>query len=220
MRDSIIAGIDVGSSKIRVRGLHIVGLSEVTSEGISKGVIKSVEDAVSCISSSFEAAERMTGVPIERAYVSISGVHIKSDSSKGVIAVAKADGEIKQDDIERVIAAAQAVATPPNYEILHVIPKHFSVDSQTGIKDPVGMTGIRLEVEVQIIQGLSAHIKNLTKVVYRAGVEVEDLVVASLASSESVLSKRQKELGVCVLNIGGATASLAVFEEGEVIHTY
>jgi cell division protein FtsA len=228
MRDSIITGLDIGSSKIRVvvgqkvdgRELNIVGLSEVASEGIAKGVIKSIEDAVSSISRAFEAAERMTGLPVERAYVSISGSHIKSDTSKGVIAVAKADGEVRAEDVERVIEAAQAVSTPPNYEILHVIPREFTVDSQTGIKDPVGMTGIRLEVEVQIIQGMAAQIKNLTKVVYRAGVEVEDLVVASLAAAEAVCSRRQKELGVCVLNIGGSTTSLAVFEEGEVIHTY
>lgn len=227
MKDTIITGLDIGSSKIRVivgqkidgNPTHIVGFAEVPSEGVSKGVVKSVEDAVSSISRAFEQAERMTAIPIERAYVGISGAHIRSDTSRGVIAVAKADGEIKEDDVERVIEAAQAVSTPPNYEILHVIPKHFSVDSQTGIKDPVGMTGIRLEVEVQIIQGLSAQIKNLTKVVYRSGVEVEDLVVAVLASGEAVLSKRQKELGVCVLNIGASTTSLAVYEEGEVIAT-
>lgn len=228
MKDSIITGLDVGSSKIRVvvgqkidkTPLHIVGLSETVSEGISKGIIKSIEDAVSCISRAFEQAERMTGIPIERAFVSISGAHIRSEMSKGVIAVAKADGEVRAEDVERVIEAAQAVSTPPNYEILHVIPKEFRVDNQTGIKDPVGMTGIRLEVEVQIIQGFATQIKNLTKVVYRSGVEVEDLVVASLASSEAVLSKRQKELGVCVLTIGSNTTNMAVFEEGEVVHTY
>ena len=228
MRDSIIVGLDVGSTKIRVvvgqkidgQSLHVVGLSETPSEGISKGIIKSIEDAVSSISRAFEMAERMTGVPIERAYVSISGAHIRSETSKGVIAIAKADGEVRGEDVERVIEAAQAVSTPPNYDILHVIPKEFRVDSQAGIKDPVGMTGIRLEVEVQIIQGLSTQIKNLTKVVYRSGVEVEDLVVAALASSEAVLSKRQKELGVCVLTIGGTTTNLAVFEEGEVMHTH
>jgi len=227
MKDTIITGLDIGSSKIRVvvgqkidgQGINVVGLAEVASEGISRGVVKSVEDAVSSISRAFEKAERMTGVPIEKAFVSISGSHIKSESSKGVIAVAKADGEIGAEDVNRVIEAAQAVSTPPNCEILHVIPESFSVDSQKGIKDPVGMTGIRLEVQVQIIQGLSAHIKNLTKVVYRAGVEVEDLVVSSLASAEAVLSKRQKELGSAILNIGGTTTSLAVFEEGEVIHT-
>lgn len=227
MRDSIITGLDIGSSKIRIavgqriggQEINIVGLAEVPAEGISKGVIKSVEDAVSCISRALERAERMTGLPMERALVSISGPYIKSETSRGVIAVAKADGEIRSADVERVIEAAQAVSTPPNYEILHVIPKQFTVDSQTGIKDPVGMTGIRLEVEVQIIQGLTAQIKNLSKVVYRTGVEVEDLVVASLAASEAVLDARERELGVCVLVLGSATTALAVYEEGEVIHT-
>jgi cell division protein FtsA len=228
MKDTIIAGLDIGSSKVRVvigqkvdnNPVTIVGFAENPSEGVSKGVIKSVEDAVSIISRACEQAERMTGIPIERAYVSISGPYIKSEMSKGVIAVAKADGEIRPEEVERVIEAAQAVSTPPNYEILHVIPKEFAVDNQRGIKDPVGMTGIRLEVEVQIIQGPSAQIKNLTKVVYRSGVEVEDLVVASLASAEAVLSKRQKELGVCVLTIGAATTSMSVFEEGEVMHNH
>jgi cell division protein FtsA len=228
MKDTIITGLDIGSSKIRVvvaqkfdsRGLNIIGFAETSSEGISKGVIKSVEDAVSCISRTFEQAERMTGIPIERAFVSISGSDVRSESTKGVIAVAKADGEIKAEDVERVVEAAQAVSVPPNYEILHVIPREFSVDSQKGIKDPVGMTGIRLEADVQIVEGLSAQVKNITKVVYRAGVEVEDLVLASLAAAEAVLSKRQKELGVMVLNIGGATSSFAVFDEGDLVHSH
>ena len=226
MKEKIISGIDIGSTFIRVivgqvseNGLSIIGLSEVESEGVTKGVINSIEDVVSRISQVLEKAERMTGLPIESAIVSISGSHIMSHLSKGVIAVSKADGEINEDDVERAVEAAQAVSIPPNYEILHVIPREFSVDNQSGIKDPVGMTGIRLEVDVQIIQGLSSQIKNLTKTIYRTGVAVDDLVVASLASSEAVLSKRQKELGVCVLNIGGATTSLAVFEEGDVIYT-
>lgn len=226
MREAIITGIDVGSSKIRIivgqvteQGIRIIGLAEVDSDGISKGIINSVEDAVSSISQALEKAEQMTGIPLERALVSISGSHIISDNSKGVIAVAKADGEVKEDDIARAMEAAQAVATPPNYDILHVIPREFSVDSQTGVKDPVGMTGVRLEVNVQIIQGLSTQIKNLTKVVYRTGVDVSDLIVAGLASAEAILSKRQKELGAAVLNIGGATTSLSVFDEGDVMHT-
>jgi len=199
--------------------VHIIGISEVPSEGISKGIINSIEDAVSSISTAFEKAERMTGIPAKNAYVSIAGTHILSQSSRGVVAVAKADGEIREQDVDRALEAAQAVATPPNYEILHVIPRSFTVDSQSGIKDPVGMTGIRLEVEAQIIQGLSSQVKNITKSVYRTGVDIEDIVLAPLAAAEATLNKRQKELGVCLLNIGGATTSLAVFEEGDVIHT-
>lgn len=226
MKDSIIAGLDVGSNNIRLvvgqkveNGLNIIGLAETASSGISKGIINSVEDAVSCIAEAEEKAERMTGAPIEKAYIAISGVHIISSASRGVIAIAKADGEIREDDVERAIEAAQTISSPPNYEVLHVIPLTFAVDNQKDIRDPVGMNGIRLEVEVLIIQGLSTQIKNLTKVVYRAGLDVEDLVVGVLASAEAVLSKRQKELGAAVLNIGSSTTSLAVFEEGDVIYT-
>jgi len=231
MRDEIITGLDVGSTTIRIvvgqkivdsnneEKLHIIGVAETSAEGISKGVIVSIDDAVSSISSCLEKAERMAGVPIEQAYVGISGSHILSQGSKGVIAVSKANGEINEDDIERVIEAAQAVATPPNYEILHVIPRNFTVDNQMGIKDPLGMTGVRLEVEAQIIQGLSSQVKNLTKTIYRTGVDIEDLVLAVLAAAESVLSKRQKELGVALVNIGGSTTSLVVLEEGDVLHT-
>lgn len=229
-KDEIITGLDVGSTTIRIvvgqkvanekgeEKLHIIGVAEAPSEGISKGVIVSIDDAVSSISACLEKAERMAGIPIEHVFVSISGAHIISQASKGVIAVSRANGEINEDDVERVIEAAQAVATPPNYEILHVIPRSFTVDNQTGIKDPIGMTGVRLEVEAQIIQGLSSQIKNLTKAIYRTGVDIDDLVLAILASAESVINKRQKDLGVALINIGGATTSLVVFEEGDVLH--
>ncbi|MFA5070737.1 MAG: cell division protein FtsA [Patescibacteria group bacterium] len=227
-REEIITGLDIGSSTIRVvvgqknpndEKLHVIGAAETPAEGVSKGVVTSIEEAVSSISACLEKVERMTGIPVEKAYVGISGTHISSQDSHGVIAVAKADGEIKEEDVERVIEAAQAVATPPNYEIIHVIPRSFTVDNQRGIKDPVGMTGIRLEVDAQIIQGLSSQIKNLTKCVYRTGVDIEDLVLGVLAASESCLTKRQKELGVALINLGVSTTSLVVFEEGDVLHT-
>jgi len=160
------------------------------------------------------------GQPINHAYVGVSGTHISTMESRGVIAVSRADNEVTESDVARVIEAAQAVATPPNYEILHVIPKFFTVDSQKGIKDPVGMTGIRLEVETKIVQGLSSQIKNLTRAVYRTGIEIDDLVLAILANAEACLTPRQKELGVALVNIGSATTSLAVFEEGDLLATY
>jgi len=227
-KDEIITGIDIGSSFIRIvvgqknpqdEKIHVLGAAERFSEGISKGMVSSIEDSVTSISEALEKTERMTGIPIEHAFVSINGTHINSQDSHGVIAVAKSDGEIKEDDVERVVEAAQAVATPPNYEILHVIPRSFTVDNQRGIKDPVGMTGIRLEVDAQIIQGLSSQIKNLTKCIYRTGVDIDDLVLGILASSESCTTKRQKDLGVAVINLGSATTSLMVFEEGDVLHT-
>ena len=224
----IITGLDIGSSFIRIavgqasvdrEKIHIIGSAEVPAEGISKGIISSIEDAVSSISICLEKAERMVGVPVRSAWVGISGAHIISQESRGVVAVARSDGEISEDDIARAVEAARTVATPPNYEILHVIPKSFTVDGQIGIKDPLGMTGVRLEVDTQIIQGLSSQIKNLTKAVYRPGINIEDLVVSILATSEAVLTSRQKELGAVVVNIGGATTSLAIFEEGDILHT-
>ena len=226
----IISGLDVGSTTVRLvvgqnvgeseeKKLHVVGTAEAPAEGISRGVITSIEDAVSCITACLEKAERMTGVPVSSVWVGISGSHITSQSSKGVVAVARSDGEITEEDVARSIEAARTVATPPNYEILHVIPKSFTVDGQEGIKDPVGMTGVRLEVDAQIIQGLSSQIKNLTKTIYRTGLEIEDMVLSVLANAEAVLVNRQKELGVALVNIGGSTTSLVVFEEGDIIHT-
>ncbi len=227
-KGDIITGLDIGSTTIRVavgqmnphdNDLHIIGAAEHPAEGINKGVVTSIEDAVASISGVLDKVERMTGIPTERAYVSVNGSHIVSQESHGVVAVSKADGEIKEDDVQRAIEAAQTVATPPNYEILHVIPRQFQVDNQAGVKDPVGMTGIKLEVDAQIILGLTAQVKNLTKCIYRTGTDIQDLVLGVLAVSEAVLTKRQKELGVALVNLGGLTTSLMVFEEGDVIHT-
>src|SRR3989339_1264819 len=223
----IISGLDIGSSNIRLVTLQnqpdnawqIIGVVEQKTEGVAKGMVTNIEDLVSSVSEVVEKSERMIGLPIESCVVGISGTHIQTLESRGVVAVAKADKEITEEDVARSIEAAQAVATPANYEILHVIPKDFTVDNQSGIKDPVGMTGVRLEVATQIIIGLSSQIKNLTKCIYRAGIDVDDLVFSILACSESTLTKRQKELGVALLNIGSQTTSMAVFEEGDVLHT-
>lgn len=224
-----ICGIDIGSQYIRaVAGdvspdtgdFYILGAYEVPSDGISKGMISSIENAVSSLTACLEGVERMTGIPIKRAYVGISGNHIASMHSKGVVAVSRANGEIQEGDVERVVDAAQAVATPTNYEILHVIPRSFTIDHQTGIKDPVGMTGVRLEVDTEIVQGLSTQIKNVSKALFRTGVEVDDLVASPLACAESALTKRQKELGVVLLNMGSQTTSVAVFEDGDVVSIF
>ena len=227
----LITGLDVGSTAIRVDvakqtlledgsvDLQIIGLVEVPSEGVHKGVINSIEECVSAISHALEQMEQMIGVPIEHAWVGIAGGHITSQESKGVVAVAKSDGEIAEEDMVRAVEAARTVAMPLNYEILHVLPRNFCVDGQTGIKDPVGMTGVRLEVDTQIIQGLTSHIKNITKAVYRTGIDIDDLVFSALAIGEVVVTPRQKDLGVAIVNIGGSTTSLLVFEEGEVIHS-
>lgn len=229
--EEIIVGLDIGSTSIKVavgqrtigedkqQKLYIIGAIEQEAEGINRGVITSIEDAVDSVSKALDKTEKLIGMPIEQAWVSISGGHIISQISKGVVAVSKTDGEIREEDVERAIEAARTVTTPPNYEILHVIPRSFIVDGQSGIKDPIGMTGVRLEVETYIIEGLSSQIKNLTKCVYQTGLDIDDLVLAILATSEAVLTNRQKELGVAVVNIGGATTSLTVFEQGDLLST-
>lgn len=231
MDGEIITGLDIGSTSVRLvvgqrttlsdgqEKLQIIGAAEAPSQGINRGVINSIEDAVSSISACLEQAEKMTGIPPESVWVGISGTHIISQDSKGVIAAAKPDGEIQEDDVERAIEASRTVATPLNYEILHVIPKSFTIDGQSGIKDPVGMSGIRLEVDAQIIQGLTSQIKNLTTSIYRTGLDIDDLVLSILAAAEAILTKRQKELGVVLVNIGGSTTTLVVFEEGDILHT-
>ena len=231
MSEEIYTGLDVGTFAVRAavgklvpspdggEQMHIIGAVEVPSTGVSKGTITNLEDAVSSISRALEQAERITGMPLNRSWVGINGNHIISQESRGVVGVGRSDGEIREDDVERAIEAARTVATPTNYEIIHVIPKDFTVDGQRGVKDPVGMNGIRLEVDAIIIQGLSSQIKNLTKSVYRTGLDIEDLVFSILATSEAVVSERQKELGVCVVNIGASTTNMVVYEEGDVIHT-
>src|SRR3989339_827490 len=193
----LITGLDIGSTAIRLvvgkqqmgvnnrSDLQIVGLVEVPSEGVHKGVVTSIEEAVSSISSGLEKIERLIGIPVEHAWVGISGPHIRSQESKGVVAVAKPDGEIGHEDMERAIEASRAIATPLNYEVLHVIPRRYAVDGQTGIKDPAGMTGIRLEVDTQIIQGSSSHINNQTRSIYRTGIDIDDLVLGILAVGEA-----------------------------------
>jgi cell division protein FtsA len=225
-----ITGLDIGSTAIRMavaqipeRGenneIQIIAAAEVPSIGISKGVITSIEDATASISTCLEKIERMIGSTINSAWVGISSGQIISEESRGVVAVSKPDGEITEEDVERAIEAARTVATPLNYEILHVIPRSFVVDGQPNIKDPRGMTGIRLEVEAQIIQGLSSQIKNLTKCIYRTGLDIEDLVLSILATAEAVTTRRQKELGTMVVNLGGSTTGFAVFEEGDLLYT-
>jgi cell division protein FtsA len=224
----IIAGLDVGSHAVRLavgelvggrekEQLHIVGAVEVPSDGVSRGTVSGIEDAISSISACLERAERVIGTPIESVWVGISGSYIASQESKGVVGVSRSDGEIREDDVERAIAAARTIVMPSNYEVLHVLPKTFTVDTQTNIKDPIGMSGIRLEVDAIMIQALSSHIKNLTKCIYRTGLNIDDIVLGILAVSEAVLTNRQKDLGVAVLNIGATHSTLAVFEGGDIL---
>jgi len=230
MKDNVIAGLDIGSTSIRlvigqqIAGpagdeLQIIGAISVPTAGVNRGIVNSIEEATSSISACLEKAERLVGVPISRVWVSINDPYIKCERSKGVVAVGRSDGEINENDVNRAIEAARALAVPVNYEILHVIPIKFGVDNQGDVKDPIGMNGIRLEVETLIVQGLSTQIKNLTKAIYRTGLEIEDLVIAPLAAAEAVLSTKQKELGVALVNLGSSTTSLAVYEDRNLIHT-
>ncbi len=227
-KENYIVGLDIGTNSVRVVQaksdlqtgvLSVIGASEVQSTGLRRGVIIDIEEAVSCISSALEKCERMTGVPIASANVSVGGSHVSSLSSHGVIAVSRADGEITENDIIRCIDASQAISIPQNKEVLHVFPKNFTLDGQTGIKDPAGMSGIRLEVDTIIVQAGLPFIRNLSRAVMQAGLEVEDLVLAPCAAAEAVLSKRQKELGVCLVDLGAGTTSIAVYEEGDLLHT-
>lgn len=226
-REQYVAGIDLGSSMVRVvvvkhdreaAQLLLMGLGESPMEGMQKGVITDVEEAVASLSRALDGAERMSGVPIERAFVSINGVHISSQSSRGVIAVSRADGEITADDMVRVVNAAQAISLPNNREVLHVLPQDYVVDGQERIHDPVGMTGVRLEVDAHMVEGSAPFIKNVAKVVNQAGVHIDDFVFSPLAAA-AVLSKRQRELGVAVVDLGAGTTSLAVYEENVLLST-
>jgi cell division protein FtsA len=232
MKEKIIAGLDIGSQEVRLvvgqlgglrqedgNNLQIIGAVSVPSQGISKGVVKSIEDVTSSISACLEKAEKLVGIPIEHVWVSMNSPYIKCEKSRGVVAIGRSDGEIGHEDVERALDAARALSVPPNYEILHVIPVKFTVDNQGDIRDPVGMIGVRLEVETLIVQGLSSQIKNLTKAIFRTGLDIDDLVLSPLAAAEAVINSKQKDLGSALVNIGSSTTSMAVFEEGELLHT-
>ncbi len=228
-KSKLISAIDIGSSKIATlvaqardeedHRLHIIGAATSVSRGIRKGQIVNIEDAVASIVESVESAERMAGFNVARAWISLGGAHISSQGSQGVVAVSQAHGEIVEDDVRRVLEAARAVSLPTSSEIIHVIPKSFIVDGQEGVKDPVGMTGIRLEVETHIVTGSSTSIKNIAKCVSEVGCDVAGMVFSGLASAEAVLSDTEKELGVILVDIGGGTTDVAIFIEGALAYS-
>lgn len=222
-KGNIYAGIDIGTCKITTvivaedeesKNLRVVGVSTEPSKGIRKSQVVDIEDAVDAITQSVEAAERMAGFSISDAYISIGGQNISSQNSKGVVAVSHSGDEIIEEDVARVIEAARAISLPSSQEILHVIPRDFIVDSQGGIKDPLRMTGVRLEVDAHIITGVSTSMRNLSKCVTEIGINVQGLVFSGLAAAESALTETEKELGVCLIDIGGGTTSISVFVEG------
>lgn len=226
-KNQVVAAIDIGTAKVCTLiavieeggQLRIVGASSVRSQGIRKSQIVNLEEATVSITESVDAAERMAGFSISEAYVSVSGRHIESQNSKGVVAVADPQGDIVQEDIERVIEAARAVSLPSNREILHVIPTSFKVDSQDGIKDPIGMSGVRLEAETHIITGSATVLKNIRKCVHQLGIEVAGFVFSGLASAQSVITETEKELGVVLVDIGAGTTALSAYVEGALVYS-
>ncbi len=227
-KGDIIAGIDVGTNFVRTviakkqnsdSKLMILSVGVFPSSGLSNGIVVDVEEVTNSILRSKELAERTAGVPVENAFISINGSHIFSQFSKGVVAVSRADGEISEEDVNRVINAAQAISIPNNKEIINLFPCNYTIDGQEQIKDPVGMSGVRLEVNALVIEGTTPFIKNLTKCVERAGIDINSLVFAPLAAAKSVLSKKQKELGVVVIDIGKGTTGVSVFEDNNIIHS-
>lgn len=226
-KERVVASLDVGSSKIRtvvavVDGAgeqvvpNVIGVGISPSLGIRKGHVIDVEELIHNTIASLEDAERMAGVPIHHVFVGVSGGHIEAFDSRGVIAISGA--EIGMDDVARVLEAAQAINIPPNRRILHIEPKSYAVDEQRQIKNPVGMTGIRLEVEALIVTGHVQHVKNLERCIDQAGLDIDALVPSTIAVPEAVLGKRQKELGVVTIDVGAGCTSVSVFEEGTILH--
>jgi len=226
-KEKIITVIDVGSSKVSTiiaaivdDKISVIGVSgAVDARGIKKGNVVDIDDAVQAISNSLERAERMAGVSVSNAFVTVNGSHIETLNSHGVVAVSHQGSEITTEDVARVTEAAQAVTLPSTREIIHVIPRDFVVDGQDGIRDPVGMSGIRLEVETNIIHGSATAMKNLSKCVEQVGVEVEAMVYVAAASSEAVLTDTEKELGTLLVDIGGGTTSIIAYLDGSPAHS-
>ena len=224
----IISGIDIGNSRVKVvvskvdrdnLSVEILGVGSAPSNGLRRGMVVDMEETIDNIRTAVQRAEAMAGVSIKRAYLAVNGLHIKNQVSRGVIAVSRADNEISQNDIDRVIQAASVVSLPANREIIHIVPRNFIVDGTEYVKNPLGMKGVRLEAEVFIIEGLSPYLRNLAKCVNENNIEVAGLVFAPLASSLSVLDKSQKEYGVLNLDFGGGTSTLTIFEEADLLHS-
>ena len=226
-KERYLVGLDIGTSKVAAivgemlddDTLDIVGIGVAESSGIRRGVVVNLEAAVDSIKKAIEEAELTAGVEIDSVHLAVAGPHIKGFNSRGVIAVAGKSREITRDDVRRAIEAAKAVSLPSGREILHVLPQDFVVDDQDGIGSPVGMTGARLEVNVHIVTAGSTAIQNIVTCVNRAGVRVSESVVEQIAAGESVLTPDEKELGVALVDIGGGTADVAIFERGSLWHT-
>ena len=227
MEPTTIVGIDVGTTKIctlvaEVNGsdeIRILGAGVVPSSGIRKGVIINVNEATEAIGESIQRAEEASGYEIVSAYVGLAGAHINAINNRGAIAINQGHRTIRAGDINRALESATAVGLPPDRQVLHVIPRDFTVDDEDGVKDPVGMYARRLEVEAHIVTGAAASVNNLVKCVQNAHVEVNALVLEPIASGEAVLTDIEREMGVVLADIGGGTTDIAIFIEGSIWHT-
>ncbi len=223
-KENLIVGLDIGTTKICAivgnlthEGLDIVGIGTSPSKGLRKGVVINIESTVESIQKALQEAELMAGCEIKSVFAGIAGGHIRGFNSQGVIAVKHR--EVTREDINRVIDAAKALAIPMDREVIHVLPQEFIIDDQDGIKEPLGMSGVRLEAKVHIVTGAVASAQNIIKSCNRAGVNVADIVLEQLASSDAVLSADEKELGVAMIDIGGGTTDIAVYLDGAIKHT-
>ena len=223
-REELIVGLDIGTTKVACLvgevtedGVDIIGIGTQPCSGLKKGVVVNIDSTVAAISKAIEEAEHMAGVEITTVYAGIAGSHIKAFHSEGVVAIR--DREVRTGDIERVIDAAKAVSIPQDREILHVVPQEFTVDTQDGIKEPLGMSGVRLEARVHIVTAAVAAAQNIIKCCSRCSLQVADLVLEPLATAEAVLHRDEKELGVALLDIGGGTSDLVIYNEGALVHT-
>ena len=222
---NLIVGLDIGTSKVvAIVGeinnsdeIEVVGIGSHPSKGLKRGVVVNIESTVHSIQKAVEEAELMAGCDIHSVYTGIAGSHVRSLNSHGIVAIR--DNEVSESDVERVIDAARAVAIPADQKILHILPQEFLIDNQDGIREPVGMSGVRLETKVHIVTGAESAAQNIVKCVKRCGLDVDDIVLEQLASSYSVLTEDEKELGSCLVDIGGGTTDIAVFIGGAIQHT-
>jgi cell division protein FtsA len=220
-KNNLIAGLDIGTTKtsllvceVTESGVDIIGIGTTPSDGLRKGVVVNIENTVASIKASLEEAEHMSGCAIRSIFVGVSGGHIRGQNSLGVVGIK--GGEVGREDVQRAVEAAKAVSIPTDREILHVLPQSFMVDDQDGIKDPLGMTGVRLESKVHIVTGSVTSIQNIIKSVNRVGLEINKIVLEHIAAGEAVLSQDEKDLGVVLLDIGGGTTNIVVYYEGTV----
>lgn len=222
----IVVGVDIGTSKIvtiiaRVEGemVNVLGVSEVSSRGVKKGQIVDIKEAVDAINNSLDGAERMAGYSVSHVVASVGGSQIGSQNSRGVVAVSSSAGEITQNDVDRVVDAARAISLPSSRQIIHVLPRNFVVDGQEGIKDPIGMTGIRLEVDTHIVSAATTTLSNLEKAFSQVGIDIDSVVFSGYSSSLAVLSETEKELGVVLVDIGAGTTDISIYSEGSVAYS-